>query len=244
MLSLQEDGKRSFCFFVKRFTVVTKIYPSPFPRYVAGSFDCSSGQWQANFGDATNTTLVFTTSCDGHQNTDTTDYTSTRINTKANDDQCNVIYDKASVVGSWGNAQVQLEYFDICDGAEDDAEGSYEFSNGVEGYFWGKIHENQQIAQGNFSNINTRDSLRNAGLGLFFRRSTTEAVYLYWYGPSIDAEQFDEPNRHAVTTNIQYRDNTPNKCAYNRYVVIPVEYSDNASLLGVGLLLIAILVLF
>jgi hypothetical protein len=182
--------------------------------------------------------------CDFQASTITTLFNSTRINTKANDNQCNVVYDRDSVVGSWANAQLQLEYFDICDGAEDDAEGSYEFSSGVEGYFWGKIHENQQIAQGNFSNINTRDSLRNAGLGLFFRRSATEAVYLFWYGPVIDPEEFDDSDRHGVVSNIQYRDNTPNKCAYNRYVVIPVEYSDNASLLGVGLLLIAILVLF
>jgi len=95
--------------------------------YQAGNSACNSGWWEAEFlDDDDRNTLNFQAFCDfGGQRIYR--YNESRITHVANDKQCNVVYEKQSVVGSWGNLKLGYKYIDMCDSEDDDeGHGSFE----------------------------------------------------------------------------------------------------------------------
>jgi len=94
--------------------------------YQAGNSACNSGWWEAEFLTQDRDTLNFQAFCDfGGQRIYR--YNESRITHVANSYQCNVVYEKQTVVGSWGNLKLGYKYIDMCDSEDDDeGHGSFE----------------------------------------------------------------------------------------------------------------------
>jgi len=193
--------------------------------YQAGNSPCNSGYWEAFFNSTTGNELSFITSCDfGRQNFN---YTETRINSFANDDQCNVVYDQSniqSIEGTWGNVQQDFDHIDFCV-FDDDDEGHASYSkvgiNATVGYMTGQVMEHERLFQGDFSARNFEGNFRSGGV-LFFPRTTTEAVMFMWPG-----EKITRNGEHDVITQIQYRDSNGARCEDNRDIVTPGYKPDS-----------------
>jgi len=194
--------------------------------YQAGNSACNSGNWEAFYESTDSNSLSFVVTCDfiGNQ---LNNFTETRFNGIATDAQCNVVYnfdDIDGIEGSWGNIQQDFGYIDFCV-FDDDDEAHASFArvpapglNATVGYMTGQAMENHRIFQGDYSAKNPEDKF-SSGNVLFFPRSPREAVMFLWPGP-----QIRKNGQHTINTQIQYRDNSPEQCEDNRFVIFPPGY--------------------
>lgn len=186
-------------------------------RYQAGNSACNSGYWEAFYSTTDGNSLAFSVTCDfnGQQ---LYNYTETRFNDIATDEQCNVVYDNENIdpiEGTWGNIKEDFDYIDFCIYDDDETHASYSRVgfNATQGYMIGQSMEHHRLFQGDYSAQNP-EGRYNSGNVLFFPRSHQEAVMFTWPGP-----QIRQNGQHAVTRQIQRRDLVGDRCEANRYIV-------------------------
>jgi len=208
--------------------------------YQAGNSACNSGYWEATYLDNNPNSLFFTVTCDFNAQ-QTYNYTETRFNHIANDDQCNVVYDHSNIEplsGTWSNIKQDIEYIDFCifdDDDESHASLSRTGVNATQGYMTGQVMENDRLFQGDYS-LRTNDELYQSGGVLFFPRTNSQAVMFTWPGPKIVIGGI-----HNVNT-VSKRDSDPSLCEINRDIVLrsSYEFTSDASRVCISFIIVCL----
>jgi hypothetical protein len=211
--------------------------------YQVGAGDCVSGDWEAFYENNNATELNLIVYCDSDRNSQPYNFTASRFTTHASDDECLVVKEPTSFVGTWKPVTRADYYIDFCTskGGDNNAEGSFWGNHSIPGYTYGRSWENYHLYQGRFA-IN-KTGVFDFGYVLFFPRDYNKAVLFQYEGEEVDDVGAADPHIAHVYYPFGLIDRSPDNCELNRAILD--QHISSASSIGfalISLILVTLLI--